>query len=501
MQVNIIMQKDKENTIANAISKCLEDNAKKAYFLAGNFKETGFKMIEEDLIDIKTKLFFAIGIDKKTTTRNMLESLITYTDDVYYYSNNDLQEFVDSIYVFEYANSAVMYVCSTNMSESGIDTDLTMYTEIIFDFKDAKDKADYKEKIKALTKIVENPGFNKLDKAAIVRLVENKEIFSTRQYNHTVMSISELLSKKPKTQEAAPKKEEMSKEEIDDVFVKDIEIPKVDLSDISIDIDIPEEEILREVPKKEVEEKEQELNIDYEEEEVTLPDDIEAYEEYTESEVDKDNELYDEELVDEDLDMSETLDINDMLFSKADLKLDIKEEKTKKSTKKSAKKVAVDEEEEELVKVKKVNLNNVTNLIFELPAKNAKEADKIKVQNYVKTMIPEFFGIDECSNEEVDGSLMKVKHIKVSIVDAKTNEKYEDDDAMMTYKAKQSFLTFVSSKLANVEYDELDLVRIIKISDNEYEIEVIAKDMQEYKVWSKLCNQNFRASTKKFGMM
>ena len=76
MQINVIMQKENENTIASAISSCLEKNAKKAYFFVGNFKETGYKIIEEDLIDIKTKLFFAIGIDKKTTTKSMMYIII-----------------------------------------------------------------------------------------------------------------------------------------------------------------------------------------------------------------------------------------------------------------------------------------------------------------------------------------------------------------------------------------------------------------------------------------
>ena len=60
MQVNIIMQKENENTLASAISKSLEENAKKAYFFIGNFKETGYKILEEDFIDIKKKLFFYI---------------------------------------------------------------------------------------------------------------------------------------------------------------------------------------------------------------------------------------------------------------------------------------------------------------------------------------------------------------------------------------------------------------------------------------------------------
>ena len=71
-------------------------------------------------------MFFAIGIDKKTTTRNMLEGLLEYADDVYYYSNNDLNEFVSNICIFEYTDRADVYVSGSNISESGIQTDLSL---------------------------------------------------------------------------------------------------------------------------------------------------------------------------------------------------------------------------------------------------------------------------------------------------------------------------------------------------------------------------------------
>lgn len=487
MQVNIIMQKENENTLANAISTCLEENAKKAYFFIGNFKETGYKIIEEDLIDIKTKLYFAIGIDKKTTTRSMLEGLIDYTDDVYYYSNNNLNEFVSTICIFEYTDRAYVYVSSSNISESGIQTDLSIYTKITYNLKDASDKQEYKNHVKELQKMVTDNDFEKLDKNAIEKLVENKEIFSTRQYNHTVMSISELLGKKDKKEE--PKKDELSKEEIDDVYKKDIEIPKIDLSDISIDIDIPEE---AETKVKE------DITIDYEEDKITLPKDIEQYEEVEEKEdvIDENNELYDASMKDDELDLSETLDINDMLFSKADIKLDVKSSKPKKKKEKET----IDEEEN-IVKTKKVNLNNVTNLIFEVSAKNSKEENTVRVPNHVRTMIPEFFGLDEAESEEINGTIYKVKNISLELVNAKTNEKYTDKEAKITYKPKQSYLTFVSDMLNNISYEENDIVRIIKMSENEYHMEIVDKNIQEYKVWSKLCNQTFRASTKKFGVM
>ena len=492
MQVNIIMQKENENTLANAISQSLEENAKKAYFFIGNFKETGYKIIEEDLIDTKTKLYFAIGIDKKTTTRSMLDGLLSYTDDVYYYSNNNLNEFVSNICIFEYSDRAYMFVSGSNISESGITTDLSLYTKVTYDLKNATDKAEYKNQIKNLLKVVEEDGFAKLDKKTVLSLVENKEIFSTRQYNHSVMSISELLGKKDKTEET---KKEDSKEVAEDVYKTDVEIPKVDLSDadISIDIDIPEEE---------VKEPKEELAIDYVEDKITIPDDIESYEEYDgedekveekEDKIDENNELYDASMVNDDIDYSETLDINDMLFSKADVKLDVKSKKTKKKKEET--------KEDQVVSSKKINLNNVSNLIFETGAKTAKEENIIKVPNQVRLMIPEFFELDDAESEDVGGALYKVKHIKVEIVDVKENKTYKDEDAKIMYKPKQSFLTYVSDIIKNIDYGEEDIVRINKISSNEYHIEIINKGMQEYKVWDKLCNQKFRASTKKFGVM
>lgn len=485
MQINIIMQKENENTLASAISSCLSENAKKAYFFVGNFKETGYKILEEDFIDIKTKLFFAIGIDKRTTTRSMLEGLLEYSDNVYYYSNNNLTEYVSNICVFEYSDKACVFVSGSNISESGIQTDLSLYTKIVYDLKDTRDKQEYKAQLKELQKVFELEGFSKLDKKAIEQLVENKEIFSTRQYNHSVMSISELLGKKDKKEEVKP---EVVKEVDEETYNKDVEIPKIDLSDISIDIDIPEEDVV-------ISKNNEDIAIDYEEEKITLPDDIEKYEE-EQNVIDKNNKLYDESMENDEIDFNETLDINDMLFSKADVKLDVDSKKAKKKTTKKSK-----VEEESVIKTKKVNLNNVSNFIFEVSAKNSKEDGIIKIPNHIRTMIPEFFGLDESESEEVNGVVCKVKHIMLEVVDAKTNEKYVDENAMITYKSKQSYLSFVSSILNNVSYDENDIVRLIRLSDNEYHIEIINKKLQEYKVWSKLCNQTFRASTKKFGVM
>lgn len=486
MQVNVILQKENENTLASVISSSLEKNAKKAYFFIGNFKDTGFKVIEESLIDIKTKLFFVIGIDKKATTRSMLEGLLNYSNDVYYYSNNNLVEYVSSLIVFEYTDKAEMYVGAANISESGIQSDISLYTKITYDLDNSEDKKAYKDEIKKLQKIVEEDGFAKLDKDKIKILVEQKEIFSTRQFNHSVMSISELIGKAQMAKQKDDDTNTLKDEQLD--FSKAVEIPKVDLnnSDIEVDIDIPVEENKN---NEEVEDSSIKIEVP-KDETVTIPK-----EEYNEYEENNEETKADEN---DDIDYDKTLDINDLLFSKADLKLDITDEKRKK---KSKKKEENPQEEDSIVKVKKVNLNDITNLIFELSAKNSKETDAIRVPNYIKKMIPTFFNVDDSDSQEIDGVVCKVKKINLEIVDVKNNEKYKDEDAVIAYKPGQSYVRFISNKLNNILYNEKDIIRIIKLDDTNYHMEIIDKGMQEYHVWKKLCTQTFRQSDKKYGMM
>ncbi|MDO4283380.1 MAG: hypothetical protein Q4D02_07050 [Clostridia bacterium] len=508
MQLSLVMQKNNENTLASKITMCFDKKPKKAYFLFGNLKENGFKILEEELIDTSTKYYFAIGVDKKNTTRIMLDSILNYSKDVYYYSNNGLVEFTSNICIFEYTNEVYMYVGSSNMSESGIQEDLSLYSEIIFDLNNKEDKAEYKAQVKELTKKIEEE-FTKLNKTEINKLVEEKEIFTTRQYNHNVKSISELLN----GSNLKSAKKEMSKEEIDDVYVQDKEIPKVDLSDLSLDIDLSdvEEKIVTDSSTKKIPEEKEEIEVTYDEDDFNNMSNMDEVKEFINSEnheneedeikLDVNNEYYDASMADDEIDTDATIDISDILFSKADVKLDIDNIKKEK---KPIKKQNEFDEEDEKVQVKKVNLNNISNFIFELPSRPLKEQDQnvIKVPNYIRTMIPEFFGFNEkVKNVEINGVMYKVRNIKIEVVDVGTGAKYTDRDAKIMYKNGQTYLTFSSDTFKNIIYSEKDIIRIIKLAGDIYHIEIIPKDMQEYKLWSKICNQTFKATTRKYGMM
>lgn len=497
MQVEILIQ-NKENSLLESFLSSFSKSPKKVYMFLSDLKETGFRLIEEEFIDTSIKLYMGIGVNKKNTTRNMLDSILGYAEEVYYYINNNEVEFNSNICIFEYKEEAHIYLASESFSESDIKNNISFYTKITVDLKNEEEKKEYKNIVKKLTKSLDELKFEKLTKTKINELIENKEIFSTRQYTHTnVKSISELLGQ---TKEEILKKE-MTKNEIDDVYVSNIDIPKIDLSDLDLnisDIDISEEIDSDHIKKSDLKEIELE---EIKEENVFNLEKLDL-EEIKEDTIDKENELYDENLENVEFNEDEVLDINDMLFSKADIKLDV-DIKKEKEIKKNIEENEI-EKENEILQVKKLNLNNVSNIIMELPSSPAKENEqkKLKVQNQLQKMVPDFFELqDKGKNEKINGTEYKVREISLEIIDVKTGEKYSDRSAKMLQKKGQSYFIFESDIIKNVKYNEKDIGRIIKLSGDTYHIEIIPQQMQEYKLWSKLCNQKFKAGNRKFGIM
>ena len=135
MKVNILIQENNNNTLIENIEKCFSNKPKKVYIISGEVKETGLKLIEEEMIDSKAKMFFALGIDKKNTVRSMLEMMLSYTNDVYIYSNNLDIEFEGSIIIFEYTNEVVMYNFASGISEGSLRDNINVYLEILYDLK------------------------------------------------------------------------------------------------------------------------------------------------------------------------------------------------------------------------------------------------------------------------------------------------------------------------------------------------------------------------------
>lgn len=462
MRVNLKIQKDGVNTLKEEILKSSNKDLKKVYMLFTNIKETGYDVIEEFLIDLKAKKFIAFGIDKKNTTRKMLDNVLKYTKNVYVIDNNLENEYNANILVFEYEKNAYVYTFNGNLTDSVIETDTTFYTVIEYDLE--KDKAEYSEYINTLTCELKQLG-TKLTKEYIDELNEAKKIFSSKQYIHTLPSISELLN--------SNKNENESNTDLENPKISKIELNN--LEDFTLDIDLGNDQKKEEIKKLEIDD---EIDLtNYESPKVNIEDEKDDV----------------EEVKDEEYEVSdEAIDMESLIFDTGTVKLD------KKKVKKQEKK------EEEKVLSKKIDLSKVSNIIMELPKKptKGKDVDLIKIPSYIKTTIPNFFEIMDNAKvcEKFDGKY-KEADIKLEVIDANSDTKYTDVNAKLCSKLGQTYIAFKSTNLVDITYEELDLARIIKLSDNYYHIEIIPKEIEEYNLWIKLCTNNFRGSTRRYGLM
>ncbi len=481
MKLDFKIQSDELN-LAKLIDEEMSKKPKKVYMFVGTLKESGFDILEESIIDTKAKLTVFMGIDKKNTTKGLLDNILKYTKDVYVYNNNDLKEFESNIYIFEFEKTVSVYLSPSKTTESGLVDNISIFSRVQYNLNDENEKKDYKNNIKVLLDIKKFE-FLKLDDSLIQTLIDDKIIFSNKQYEHNIKSISEFLGKKDtkKFKEAA-KKEDSVKE---DVFAADLNIPTIDLSNSNIDIDIDLSDAI-------------EVEIAQGESKIDESKNIEKVVENKVKKEEKKQEIKQEdyeEISEEDEELfNGPLDLNNMLLTKSNVKLsNLKNEEVKKEDK-----------EEETIIFKKLDLNNISNYMFELPGKqqNGQDLDVLKIPNYIKELIPNFFEFsDKAKTSIINGSQYKVKDIQVEIVDVKKGTKVNDKNAKMMQRKGQTYMTIMSKYLEEIDYEEKDIARIIKLSDSIYHIEIVSKDMQEYKIWSKIMNKKLKGIDRKYGIM
>jgi hypothetical protein len=479
MKLDFKIQNEELN-LAKLIDDEMSKKPKKVYMSIGTLKESGFNILEESIIDTKAKIVLFIGIDKKNTTKGLLDNILKYTKEIYVYNNNDQREFESNIYIFEFEKTSSIYLSSSNMSESGITNDISVFSRIMYNLNDENERKEYKDNLKILLEL-KKLEFVKLDQNLIQTLLDDKVIFSNKQYEHSVRSISEFIGKK----DIKPSKKIDKEENINlqnEIFAQDFNIPVINLSNSNIDIDISDavesendKLEVKNVSDKKVKEKETKKQTVYD------------FNKDEETEVAED----DQEL------FNGALNLNDMLLTKSKVKLSIVKPEVIKEEKK-------EKIEEENIKFKKLDLNNISNYIFELPAKqqNGQNLDVIKIPNYIRELIPNFFEFNEkIKNEVINGSQYKVKDIQLEIVDVKNSKKVFDKNAKIMQKKGQTYMTFFSKDMDSIEYNEKDIARIIKLSSNIYHIEFVSRDMQEYKIWSKIMNKKLKGIDRKYGIM
>ena len=323
--------------------------------------------------------------------------------------------------------------------------------------------------------------FVKLTKEYIDELAEQKLIFTTKQYLHVVPSIAELLGKKEQTETVHEDDEPK-------------ELPKIDLGAMKFDLEDAFEIDLGDMAKDGAN-TEVETLVD------TKVTEEPQVEEYSDEDVEMsafglDEEVLEQEEETEYVIADEAIDMEALVLESKVVKFD--KDKISKDKKK------VENEEKDKQAAKKINLSKVSNLIMELASKptKGKDVNKIKVPNYIKDIIPEFFDImeDGLLRKTDDGEYKEV-NIKLEIIDVNNAMKYVDGDACLRQKVGQTYIEFESDKLTDVMYEEMDIARIIKLARDSYHIEIIPRGIEEYNLWDKLCTNSFRGSDRQYGLM
>lgn len=493
MKVYSIIQKDNVNTLKEEFLNNSNKDFKKMYVFLGTLKETGFDVLEECLIDNKARKIIAFAYDKKNTTKKMLDIILKYTKNVWIYNNNRQDELNSNIWIFENNKTAYVYFLSGSLSSPNLSTDMHIYTKLEFDIQDTKEKKEYDSFVNNLTELLKSDNFVKLNKEYIEELSNSKEIFSTRQYVYNVPNLSDLINngtiKKSGINKDIETNLNFSKNKnhegadgLEHINVKSME-------EISFDIDISEAQKLEKTNNK-VSETKETINYNQNDKENI---DIEAGQdkEYIIPLEDSDKEYKEIEKFEE---VEAVIDMEKEIFSSSIVKLD------KRKVESNLEKMQMEENI-----TKKIDLMKVSNLIMELPKKptKGKEVNVIKIPNYIKEAIPNFFeAIAKAKTvTKIDGIKYKQSTINIELVDVNENKKYLDKNAKLSIKTGQTYISFISDILNDIGYDENDIVRIIKLAKDSYHIEIIPKEIDEYAFWKKLCTQNFKSSVRCYGMM
>lgn len=123
---------------------------------------------------------------------------------------------------------------------------------------------------------------------------------------------------------------------------------------------------------------------------------------------------------------------------------------------------------------------------------------EVKIPNSLYDNIKGFFGNDFKNIVDDKGKERVAISIRLDILDVKDGKKYEDT-AILYDTGK--YYALKSSILKSLATNEGDILRIIKKSADNFEVELIRKDIKEYEIWDNFCKYTMKNSKRRFGVM
>ena len=130
----------------------------------------------------------------------------------------------------------------------------------------------------------------------------------------------------------------------------------------------------------------------------------------------------------------------------------------------------------------------MTTLIIEAgkPLAKDKEVKEIRIPRSLAMLMPEYLNVET------------EKQINLDIVDNKTNREYSEEGKIYD---NGKGVSISSPKLSEVNIEENDVIRIIKIDNEKYKIEIIRNNTDEYNVWERYCTNTIKGTKRRFGII
>jgi len=213
--------------------------------------------------------------------------------------------------------------------------------------------------------------------------------------------------------------------------------------------------------------------------------------EYDENSTSKYNELVNKD-IDIDIDFSDNVNVQSSLGEEVELK--IKKEKIDSEGVVKSKIVLNDKE---------VNYDSMSTLIIPVNrvVKTGATAGEIKIPTVISINMAKFFEYPNEFHMERDekGNLKEIQKVELEIFESisKIDSIVSEVQIIQTEKAT----IIKAQELVNINIEEKDIMRLIKIETGKYRCEIIKQESSEYDIWKNFCTLSTKGSSKKYGII
>lgn len=218
--------------------------------------------------------------------------------------------------------------------------------------------------------------------------------------------------------------------------------------------------------------------------------------EYDESSATKYNELASKDIdIDIDFSSQASVKVQDTFGEGVEQKLKRKKEKEDEEATSVVSKIVLNEKE--------IDYDVMSTLIIPINkvVKKGVTAGEIKISSVISMNMKKFFDYSDSYHMEEDekGKLKETKQISLEIFENMLKFDEIDEEAKIIQTDKNTVIK--SAKLAELDIEEKDIMRFIKLDNNHYRCEIIKQESSEYNVWENFCVHTVKGTSKKFGII